>query len=301
MANIKPTYRGTSMTTTKQTAKRRTQTKLPANVLYQKKSPFQLIQLTKNRGGFLLKLNGSPQVHSKEEALYHECIATLPMMLADKVNEVVILGGGDGLAARNILQFPKIKNVTLIELDGGVLDLCSKYKTLAEMNEGALRNPRLKVIEGDAINWFLKSTKKFDVIVHDIENIFTDQPREISAACYRSFYQAIYDKLTPGGVWVTTLDDDDESIETLEHIFDSIQDELPEKTRRDFKRARDYIGKGRALLSFLFPYVRAWTVDFPILGSHTSFYMSKTPRNRMLRWPSPIPKHIGQNILSTVR
>ena len=74
--------------------------KASSSVLFTQETPYQTIQLVKHHGGLLLKLNGSWQVHTNEEKLYHEAFATVPLMLAEKVEKVVILGGGDGLAFR---------------------------------------------------------------------------------------------------------------------------------------------------------------------------------------------------------
>jgi len=77
--------------------------------LVRKKSKYQQINFRRYEGGLLLKLNNLSQMFSREEGLYHECAATFPMMLSSSVNRVVVLGGGDGLTVRNVLDFTELK------------------------------------------------------------------------------------------------------------------------------------------------------------------------------------------------
>ena len=187
---------------------RRKKKPLPPDILWKKKSRFQNIEFIKDRRGLLLKLNGWPQVHSREEARYHENVATLPLMLAQRVKRCVILGGGDGLAARNILRFRGVKKLTLVELDAGVIELCSQQPDFVRMNEDVLHNRRLKLIVGDAIEWFLKSKGPFDIIINDIEVMFTRQPKKMTLQRHFQLFQTMAAKLAPGGVAVVTVPDD---------------------------------------------------------------------------------------------
>jgi len=260
-----------------------------SSVLFTKKTPYQVIKLAKHQGGYLFTLNGSLQVHTNEEKLYHEAFATAPMMLAEKVERVVILGGGDGMAARNVLHFPEVKDATLIELDEDVLDLCSTHEVWSKLNEGALTNKRLKVVCGDAIAWFLKSKKKFDVILHDIEDTETDQPSAISLEMYQSLFYAIRDKLAPGGVLVTTVASDDQIDAMLIALFEAQSADMPPKIRAEFKRKRTVEGRTEVLLKTIFPHVLNWPVEFPVLGRHTMFYASHKPIKKIQRWPDVKP------------
>jgi predicted membrane-bound spermidine synthase len=254
-------------------------------VVYRKRSRYQDIELRRHRGGLLLKLNGSPQVHSLEERLYHECAATLPMMLADHVNNVLILGGGDGLAARNVLEFSQARNVTLVELDSAMVKLWMENEVLRAMNNGALADPRLKVVIGDALAWLLRTRQTFDVIIHDVEDMFTEQPKELTVAFYLKFYEAIREKLRPGGVWVMTMADDESDV-MLQALFDARRKTLPAAVQKDFIRKRSLFAKTRVLLESEYRHVREWKIDFPILGTHDTFFMSDAPMSRLYRRPA---------------
>ncbi|MBI3343476.1 MAG: hypothetical protein HY028_01125 [Gammaproteobacteria bacterium] len=267
--------------------------------LWNKKSRFQTIELVEERGGLLLKLNGWPQVHSKEEAKYHENVATMPMMLAQKVDRCVILGGGDGLAARNILRFRDVKKLTQVELDPGVIKLCSEQPDFVRMNEDVFHNPRLELIVGDAIEWFLKAEGPFDVIINDIEVMFTKQPQKMTLERHFQLFEAMADKLAPGGVAVVTVPDDfDDSI--LQGFFEIYGDYLPYETRQAFMKSKNVFARARVLLATLFPYVMQWTIRFPVLGPHTTFYLSHRPMTRLRRSPNPPAKYIKDDMITRV-
>lgn len=268
-------------------------------VLWKRRSRFQKIELVRDQRGFLLKLNDWPQVHSREEERYHENVATLPLMLAQRVERCVVLGGGDGLAARNILRFRPVQKLTLVELDAGVIELCSRQPDFVRMNDDVFRNRRLKLVVGDAIEWFLKSRGNFDVIINDIEVMFTRQPRKMTLQRHFQLFQAMADKLAPGGVAVITVPDDfDDDI--LEGFFALYKKRLSAGQKETFLKAADVSARARVLLGLLFPYILQWTIDFPILGAHTTFYLSNRPMTRLRRSPQPAARYIGADWVTRV-
>ena len=254
-------------------------------MIFRRKSKYQCIELRKNRGGLLLKLNGSPQVHSKDEKKYHESFAAIPMMLAKSVKRVVVLGGGDGLAAREVLRFPQVESVTLVELDREVVEFCSHQKDWNKLTKGSLKDPRITIVIGDAMRWIMKTPHRFDVIIHDIEDNYTKQPEPLTIDFYYRFYQTLQRKLKPGGIWVTTVEAEESDL-MLKEMYKAYHQTLSLETQRAFSRQRSYAGKNRILLSTLFPWVKTLTVSLPYVGRHTHFYMSKTPRSRLCRKPN---------------
>jgi spermidine synthase len=266
------------------------------NVLFSKRSPYQLVELLKHKGGLMLRLNGNPQVQTTEEKLYHEAFTTLPMMLAEKVTNVVILGGGDGLSAREVLRFPGVKKVTLVELDPVVIELCRDNPEWRTITGGALSDPRLNVVGGDALQWMIETKEKFDVIVHDIEDNFTEQPKPLTVEFYYAFYQALFKKLKPGGVWVTLIANDEDDM-MLNAMYAFYEEGLSPEVKRKFKRKRGVPAKTRVLLETLFPHVTQWTVKLPVLGTATVLYMSKAPMDT-LRRPAPEgSRFVGVDVL----
>ncbi len=254
-------------------------------ILHEERTPYQTIQLRRDAHGLYLRLNGQPQVHSHEERLYHDCIATMPLLLAKDIRKVAILGGGDGLAARNVLEFPGVKQATLVELDAGMIEMCSREPEWAALNGGALVNPRLNVVVDDAIAWFMRQRGNFDVIIHDLEMSWTDQPEAITVERCLGFFFATYAKLAPGGVWVLTVPDDT-SPDLADGAFAAHAEGLPRKVVAAYKRARSTSAKIRVLLTQFFGHVAEWTIRFPILGPHTTFYISNAPLKKLQR-PAP--------------
>jgi spermidine synthase len=256
-------------------------------VLVSKRTPYQHISVERDKRGLLLSLNRQPQVHSAEEGPYHECIATIPLMLSRSVDSVLILGGGDGLAARNVLDFNLTKSCTLVELDQGMIDLCAYNPIWRGMNHGSLTDRRLELVVGDGIAWMVNTKKRFDVIIHDLEMSFTKQPKQLSIDRFLAFFQAMYEKLTPGGVWVLTVDIDyDEALPDA--LFMAIEQSLPEQMRNLYPRLNGGIAKVRLLLQAIFACVREITISPKALGLHTTFYISNAQIGRFRR-ASPLP------------
>ena len=265
------------------------------SIVFEKQSKYQKIQLARQRGGLTLFLNGSPQVHSTEERLYHETFATLPLMLAKNVRSVLILGGGDGLALREVLRFPDVKQVTLVELDAEVVKLCSNNSEWRKLTGDSLRDPRVKVVIGDGIEYMVNTRQKFDVIIHDLEDEFTTQPEPLSVELYQRFYFAIKNKLKPGGVWVMLVFGQENDL-MLREMYASYRENLPKKVQTEFMRKRGVIARTAVLLRTIFPTVRQWTIDFPVLGKHCNFYMSDAPLNKIQRRPAGVLEHIGTGL-----
>ncbi len=256
-------------------------------VLHSARTRYQRIDLVQDKRGLFLTLNRWPQVHSGEERTYHEALATMPMLLARAIRRVAILGGGDGLAARNVLEFPEVKSATLIELDGGMIDLCSRLPQWTTLTRGSLTDRRLEVVVGDAIAWLHKARGHFDVIIHDVELVYTGQPSALTVAKLVRFFTETYAKLSPGGVWVMTVPDDTSPMLT-DGVFAANAAALPPAVHAAYAKQRTVIGKTRVLLEAQFGHVRSWSQSFPVLGPHTHFYISNAPLTALRRKP-PFP------------
>ena len=125
-------------------------------ILARTKSPFQEIKLTRlSDGKHALYLDDAIQfVSGFDDDVYHGVLASLPArMLGGLPGNALILGGGDGLAARNLLRYPNIGHVQMVELDPGMIEFCSKNPVMRSLNGDVFQNPRLKVKVGDARQW----------------------------------------------------------------------------------------------------------------------------------------------------
>ncbi len=168
-------------------------------VVHATSSPYQKIVLTRGKRGFSLYLNGNLQFSSVDEYRYHEALVHPAMVRAGRVERVLVLGGGDGLAARELLKYPEVKNLTLVDLDPAITGLASRYGELAELNAHAMTDPRLHVINADAMKFLGDEGASWDVIVVD----FPDPNNFALGKLYTTgFYRLLKKRLAPDGVAV---------------------------------------------------------------------------------------------------
>ena len=122
-------------------------------IVYAKDTPYQRIVITRGRAGFQLFLNGNLQFSSTDEYRYHEALVHPAMLLANNPRRVLVLGGGDGLALREILKYPSVEQVTLVDLDPNMTQLSSRFPLLADLNKRSFNDARVHVINQDALIW----------------------------------------------------------------------------------------------------------------------------------------------------
>jgi spermidine synthase len=142
-----------------------------------------------------LFLNGDLQFSSIDEYRYHEALVHPAM--AGPHRRVLVLGGGDGLALREVLRYPGVEEVTLVELDPAVLRLAREDRRLAQLNERSLADPRVTVVEADAFSWVRTAPEPFDVVIAD----FPDPEEPATAKLYSvEFYGVVAQRaLNPAG------------------------------------------------------------------------------------------------------
>ena len=176
------------------------QRKYRDRVIYQEQSRYQRIVLTRWREHHWLYLDGHEQFSSFDEERYHEPLVHPALSLAHRRERVLILGGGDGLAAREVLKFTQVRSLTLVDLDPAMTRLGRQHPVLVELNGGAFDDPRLRVVNEDALAFLEGSDETFDVILVDLP-----EPKTVSLARLysRPFYALARQRLSAGGVLVT--------------------------------------------------------------------------------------------------
>jgi spermidine synthase len=137
------------------------------NIIYSNSTQYQRIVLTHNKSDYRLYLNNNLQFSSTDEYRYHEALVHPAMSMAKKVENILVLGGGDGLAVREILKYTDVKNVTIVDLDEGMTKLFKTNKILTDFNHNSLNNSKVKVYNQDAFIWAKNSKSKFDVVIID--------------------------------------------------------------------------------------------------------------------------------------
>jgi Predicted spermidine synthase with an N-terminal membrane domain len=164
------------------------------DVVYAKTTPYQRIVITKGRAGFQLFLNGNLQFSSTDEYRYHEALVHPAMALAGQPRRVLVLGGGDGLALREILRLPSVEQITLVDLDPDMTLLSRRFLPLADLNKHSFDDPRVHVINRDAMIWLEEATDVFDAAIVD----FPDPNTFALGKLYTSrFYRLLKARLTP--------------------------------------------------------------------------------------------------------
>ncbi|MBI3653632.1 MAG: polyamine aminopropyltransferase [Acidobacteria bacterium] len=164
-------------------------------IIYTKTTAYQRIVITRSRAGFQLFLNGHLQFSSADEYRYHEALVHPAMMAAGgKPHRVLVLGGGDGLAVREILRYPTVESVTLVDLDPAMTKLSAAFPPLAELNKHSFADPRVQVINQDAMIWLENAVAPFDIAIID----FPDPNTFALGKLYTTrFYKLLKARLTP--------------------------------------------------------------------------------------------------------
>ncbi|WGL58915.1 polyamine aminopropyltransferase [Pigmentibacter sp. JX0631] len=168
-------------------------------IIYSKSSKYQKIVLTKSTNEFKLYLNRNLQFNSKDEYRYHESLVHIGLSSINNPKNVLILGGGDGLAVREILKYNSIEKITLVELDSEITEMFSKNNLLTKINSRSLLSEKVNIINADAFVWLKENKKKFDFIVVD----FPDPSNFSIGKLYtNSFYRLLYNAIENNGLAV---------------------------------------------------------------------------------------------------
>jgi spermidine synthase len=166
------------------------------SVLYHWRTEFQDVLIFENAVfGKVLALDGVVQLTERDNHIYHEMIAHVPLMAHGTARNVLIIGGGDGGTLKEVLKHP-VERVTLVEIDGEVIDLSRRY--LPEVSGGAFDDPRGNVLVMDGTRYIEQSRESFDVIIIDS----TDPVGPGEALFTPAFYRACRSRLRPGGMMV---------------------------------------------------------------------------------------------------
>lgn len=159
-------------------------------------TPYQRIVVTAGKSGHRLFLNGNLQFSERDEYRYHEALVHPVMSAHGGPRKVAVLGGGDGMAVREVLKYPSVERVTLVELDPAMTTLFATDPALARLNDHALQSPHVKVVNTDAFQWLEHETEHFDVIIVD----FPDPTNFAIGKLYtNSFYALLDQRLSASG------------------------------------------------------------------------------------------------------
>ncbi len=163
------------------------------------RTPFQDVAVLRTETfGKMLVLDGDTQSSQRDERIYHETLVHPALAAVDDRAQVLILGGGEGATLREALRRPDVRRVTMVDIDGDVVELCKRH--LPEWSDGAFESDRARVIIGDALAFLRDDRETYGVIVSDLTEPLPDSPS--NPLFCDAVFRDVKARLAPGGVYV---------------------------------------------------------------------------------------------------
>ncbi len=176
------------------------QAKYSDKIVYSEQSRYQKLVVTQWNDFYWFYINGNQQLSTFDEWLYHEPLVHPASVLTSELKDVLILGGGDGCAAREILKHYNPESVTVVDLDPSVTRLARENEIFRNLNKDSMRDPRVKIVNADAFNFLESSSEKYDLIISDLPD---PKSADLSRLYSREFFNLCRDNLKINGILVT--------------------------------------------------------------------------------------------------
>lgn len=169
-------------------------------IIFSKQTKYQKIVVTQWKDFHWLYINGHVQFSSYDEERYHEPLVHPAMLLSSSPKNVLVLGGGDGLAVREVLKHKDVEQITVVDIDPAMTDMARTHPVFRKLNKESMINPKVKIINQDAYKFLQKSSNLYDVIIIDLPD-----PNSIQLARLysRGFYTLCERHLSKFGVVIT--------------------------------------------------------------------------------------------------
>lgn len=168
-----------------------------SELLFEVRTEHQHLQIFETPAlGRVMMLDGIVQTTEKDEFIYHEMMVHVPLFAHPKPRRVLIIGGGDGGILREVLKHPGVEQVTQVEIDQSVIDLCRQY--FPNHSQGAFDDPRANIVIADGREFVAQCQDRFDVIISDS----TDPMGPGEVLFTSDFYADEKRCLNPGGIMV---------------------------------------------------------------------------------------------------
>ena len=173
---------------------------VPSEILYKKRTKFQEIMIfdTKQHGKILM-LNNALMFNENTEFYYHEALVHPAMLLHQKPESVLIIGGGDGGTLREVLKHNSVKNVTLVDIDEQVISASREF--FPEMTAG-FDDSRVTVQIQDGVEFVRSSDAKFDIILIDSNDVLMGKSNLSNPLITDKFYHGIKSRMNEGFIGV---------------------------------------------------------------------------------------------------
>jgi spermidine synthase len=169
-------------------------------IIYSQQTPYQRIIITARTRDYRLFLNGNLQFSTIDEYRYHEVLVHPVMSLPRSHERVLVLGGGDGFPARELLKYPDVQEIVVVDLDPAMTELSRTFPILTRITENSMNDPRVTVVNADAYTYIENSDELFNVVIIDLP----DPNNESLSKLYTdTFYRMLARRLTPDGAFIT--------------------------------------------------------------------------------------------------
>lgn len=177
------------------------QAKYKDKIVFSEQTKYQKIVITKWSDWYSLYINGNQQLSTFDEYLYHEPMVHSALGLTKSKKNVLILGGGDGCIARELLQYDNaITKITLVDLDDRMITIGKTHPIFSTINNDALNDTKVTTISDDAFTFLEQTQEKYDVILVDLPD---PNSVDLNKLYTKEFYTLCYNHLNKEGTFIT--------------------------------------------------------------------------------------------------
>lgn len=190
-------------------------------VLFSGKSEFQTVDVVETKGhGKMLLNDGLIMVTERDEFAYHDMISHVPLFVHPSPKNVLVIGGGDGGTAREVIRHSSVEKCVMVEIDSMVVDACKAH---IPQTSCALDDAKIELIIGDGVQYVKDTKMKFDVIIVDS----TDPIGPATPLFGSEFYQDVYNCLTDNGIVVSQGESSWYAMDIQKSLLDVLNGEFP--------------------------------------------------------------------------
>ncbi|KPJ95844.1 MAG: hypothetical protein AMJ53_01910 [Gammaproteobacteria bacterium SG8_11] len=169
-------------------------------IIFSTNTLYQNVVVTRDGDVFSLFINGNLQFNTLDEYRYHESLVHPVMSLSRRRNDILVLGGGDGMAVREVLKYPDVQSITVVDLDPVITELFKNNEMFSRLNQQALNDSRVTIVNDDAWKYLEAEPDLFDVIIVDLPD---PNDLQLSKLYSKSFYKLATKHLAAEGIMVT--------------------------------------------------------------------------------------------------
>lgn len=167
------------------------------NIILSRKTQYQFVELMElGNMGLCLVIDGKIQIAEADEFVYHEVLVHLPMIAFGEPKSVLVIGGGDGCAIREIFKYESVRRCVLVDIDKDVVEISKEY--LGRINRSSFFDPRLEVVIEDGRKYIERTDELFDVIIIDTVDPIEYGPSYMLFS--KEFMETVGRRLTGGGI-----------------------------------------------------------------------------------------------------